>query len=191
MLRRLLILALALTALAPPGSAVAGGGNYGFDGAAPAERSTVRAALNASAFNWSIVPEHVTIHVGRYGVSHSAPGDIWLDRGLLRAGRFSWATVMDEYAHQIDYHVLDEPSRAVLQAKLGTNAWCYELAGLSHGANGCERFASMVAWAYWPSKENSYRPDSPTDESASMQPAEFRTLLATLVGTPTALTLSR
>ena len=191
MLRRLLILALALAALALPASALAGGGNYGFDGAAPAERQTVRAALNASAFNWSIVPKRVTIHVGHYGVSHSTPGDIWLDRGLLRAGRFSWATVMDEYAHQIDYHVLDAPSRAVLQEKLGTNAWCYEFAGLSHGANGCERFASMVAWAYWPSKDNSYRPDSPTDESASMQPAEFRTLLSTLVGTPTALTFSR
>ncbi len=191
MLRRFLILAVTLAALALPASALAGGGNYGFDGAAPAERSTVRAALNASAFDWSIVPRRVTIHVGHYGVSHSAPGDIWLDRGLLRAGRFSWATVMDEYAHQIDYHVLDALSRAVLQEELGTDAWCYELAGLSHAANGCERFASMVVWAYWPSKDNSYRPDSPTDEAASMRPAAFRTLLSTLVGKPTAPTYSR
>jgi hypothetical protein len=191
MLRRLLILALALGALALPGTALAGGGNYGFEGAAPAERSTVRAALNASAFNWSIVPQHVTIHVGPYGVSHSTPGDIWLDRGLLGAGRFAWATVMDEYAHQIDFQVLNPSSRAVLQEKLGTSAWCYESAGLSHGANGCERFSSMVAWAYWPSKDNSYRPASPTDESASMPAAEFRNLLSSLVGKPTALKFSR
>lgn len=190
MLRRLLILAVSVAALALPGSALAAGGNYGFEGAGTAERSTVRAALNASAFDWSIVP-HVTIHVGAYGVSHSTPGDIWLDRGLLGAGRFAWATVMDEYAHQIDFHVLDAPSRAVLQEKLGTSAWCYESAGLSHGANGCERFASMVAWAYWPSKDSSYRPASATDESASMQPAAFRTLLSALVGQPTALTFSR
>ena len=108
-------MAVTLAALALPGSALAGGGDYGFEGAGPAERSTVRAALNASAFDWSIVPQHVTIHVGPYGVSHSTPGDIWLDRGLLGAGRFSWATVMDEYAHQIDFQVLDASSRAVLQ----------------------------------------------------------------------------
>jgi hypothetical protein len=191
MLRRLLILAVTLAALALPGSALAGGGDYGFEGAGPAERSTVRAALNASAFDWSIVPQHVTIHVGPYGVSHSTPGDIWLDRGRLGAGRFAWATVMDEYAHQIDFQVLDASSRAVLQEKLGTSAWCYESADLSHGANGCERFSSMVAWAYWPSKNNSYRPASPTDESASMPAAEFRNLLSSLVGKPTALKFSR
>jgi hypothetical protein len=191
MLRRLLILAVTLAALAVPGSALAGGGDYGFAGAGPAERATVRAALNASAFDWSIVPQHVTIHVGPYGVSHSTPGDIWLDRGLLDAGRFAWATVMDEYAHQIDFHVLDASSRAVLQTKLGTNAWCYESAGLAHGANGCERFSSMVAWAYWPSKDNSYRPASHTDESASMPAAEFRNLLSSLVGKRTALKFSR
>jgi hypothetical protein len=184
-------LAVTLAALALPSAALAGGGDYGFEGAAPAERSTVRAALNASAFDWSIVPQHVTIHVGNYGVSHSTPGAIWLDRGLLGAGRFAWATVMDEYAHQIDFQVLDASSRAVLQEKLGTSAWCYESEGLSHGANGCERFSSMVAWAYWPSKDNSYRPASPTDESASMPAAAFRNLLSSLVGKPTALKFSR
>ena len=184
-------MAVTLAALAMPASALAGGGNYGFEGASPAERSTVRAALNASAFDWSIVPQRVTIHVGPYGASHSTPGDIWLDRGLLGAGRFAWGTVMDEYAHQIDFQVLDAPRRAVLQEKLGTSAWCYETAGLSHGANGCERFASMVAWAYWPSKDNAYRPASPTDESASMRPAEFRSLLSSLVGMPTAVKFSR
>ena len=98
---------------------------------------------------------------------------------------------MDEYAHQIDFQVLDARHRAVLQEKLGTSAWCYETAGLSHGANGCERFASMVAWAYWPSKDNAYRPASSNDESASMRPAEFRNLLSSLVGMPTAVKFSR
>jgi hypothetical protein len=190
MLRRLLILAVTLAALALPTSALAGGGNYGFEGAGPQERSTVRAALNASSFDWSIAPEHVTIHVGPYGVSHSTPGDIWLDRGLLGAGRFAWATVMDEYAHQVDFQVLDAPSRALLQERLGGSAWCYEAAGLSHGANGCERFSSMVAWAYWPSKDNSYKPASASDESASMRPADFRALLSSLVGVSASLKLN-
>jgi hypothetical protein len=179
MLRRVgLTLALALLL---PGTALAGGGNYGFDGASRAERATVRAALEASSFPWSIVPQRITIHVGAYEVSHSTPGHIWLDRGLLRTGRFAWATVMDEYAHQVDFLVLDGPRRALLQSRLRANAWCYEDDGVDHAANGCERFASMVAWAYWPSPENAYRPRTAGDESATMPAGEFRRLLSTLV----------
>src|SRR3989337_759199 len=101
---RLLVL---LAALLFPASALAGGGNYVFEGAKPVEQKTVRAALEASSFDWGIVPQQVTIHVGDYGVSHSTPGHVWLDRDLLGAGRFAWATVMDEYAHQVDFLVLD------------------------------------------------------------------------------------
>jgi len=174
-------------ALALPATALAGGGNYAFDGATPAERATVRAALNASAFDWDLVPQRVTIHVGDVGTSHARPGHIWLDRGLLAAGRFAWATVMDEYAHQVDFTVLDPLRRSILQQRLGASAWCYEVADLDHASYGCERFSSMVAWAYWPSKENSYRPESPADESAAMPASEFRKLLSTLVGAPSSL----
>ncbi|MEO5574692.1 MAG: hypothetical protein ABIR67_00555 [Gaiellaceae bacterium] len=170
-----------------PVTALAGGGNYAFEGATPTERSTVRAALNASAFDWSIVPQRVTIHVGQVGASHATPGHVWLDRRLLAAGRFAWATVMDEYAHQVDFLVLEPLHRSILQHRLGASAWCYETAGLHHGAYGCERFSSMVAWAYWPSKESSYRPESPVDESAAMPAREFRLLLSSLVGAPSSL----
>ena len=183
MLRRIGLL-FALTLLLP-GTALASGGNYGFEGATAAERTTVRAALNASSFDWGIVPQPVTIHVGAYGVSHSTPGHIWLDRGLLAAGRFAWGTVMDEYAHQVDFLVLDAPRRLLLQQRLRASAWCYETSGLAHGQHGCERFASMIAWAYWPSKHNTYSPTSRSDESAAMPAAEFRRLLATLL-TPSA-----
>lgn len=178
---RLLVI---IAALLFPASAVAGGGDYVFEGAKPAEQRTVRAALNASSFDWGVVPTRVTIHVGDYGVSRSTPGHVWLDRGLLAAGRFAWGTVMDEYAHQVDFFVLDGAQRSVLQQRLGTSSWCYEVAGLAHGANGCERFSSMVAWAYWPSKDNSYRPQSRTDESATMPVAEFRALVSSLVSAP-------
>jgi hypothetical protein len=185
MFRRLA--ATVIFALVLPATALAGGGNYSFDGATPAERATVRAALNASAFDWNIVPRHVTIHVGEIGTSHARPGHIWLDRGLLAAGRFAWATVMDEYAHQVDFTVLDPLRRSILQQRLGASAWCYEVSGLAHGAYGCERFSSMVAWAYWPSKQSSYRPESPSDESAAMPAHEFRQLLSALVGVPSSL----
>jgi hypothetical protein len=182
MLRRIVI--VLTLALLLPGSALAGGGNYAFQGATPAERSTVRAALNASSFDWGVVTQRVTIHVGRYGVSHSTPEHIWLDRNLLAAGRFAWATVMDEYAHQVDFLVLETTQREVLQQRLRASAWCYEREGVAHSANGCERFASMVAWAYWPSKDNAYSPRTRSDESASMPAPEFRQLLSTMVGTP-------
>lgn len=189
MLRR--FAATVTAALAFPASALAGGGDYVFDGATPAERSTVRAALNASSFDWGIVGQQVTIHVGDVGTSYATPGHVWLDRGLLRAGRFAWATVMDEYAHQVDFFALQPLQRSILQQQLGADAWCYEVAGLDHGAYGCERFSSMVAWAYWPSQESSYRPQSPTDETATMPAPQFRSLLASLVGVPSTLKKQR
>lgn len=189
MLRR--FAATVAAALALPASALAGGGDYVFEGATPAERSTVRAALNASSFDWGIVPQRITIHVGDIGASRATPGHIWLDRGLLRTGRFAWATVMDEYAHQVDFFVLDGGHRSILQQQLGASAWCYETANLGHGAQGCERFSSMVAWAYWPSKDSSYRPQSAADETASMPASRFRQLLSTLVGVPSTLKSTR
>jgi hypothetical protein len=183
--------ATVIAALAFPASALAGGGDYVFQGATPAERSTVRAALNASSFDWDIVPQRVTIHVGAVATSHATPGHIWLDRGLLATGRFAWATVMDEYAHQVDFLVLDSVHRSILQQRLGASAWCYEISGLHHGAYGCERFSSMVAWAYWPSKDSSYRPQSAADETAAMPAGQFRQLLSSLVGAPSMLQTKR
>ena len=106
------LIAILAAAVVLPASAQAAGGDYVFQGASRTERSTVRAALNASSFDWNVVPKQVTVHVGRYGVSHATPGHVWLDRGLLASGRFSWATVMDEYAHQVDFFVLDPARRA-------------------------------------------------------------------------------
>ena len=59
MLRRLAtVLALAFVI---PASAHAAGGNYTFQGASATERSTVRAALNASSFDWNVVPNQITL----------------------------------------------------------------------------------------------------------------------------------
>jgi hypothetical protein len=178
---------MGLLGLASPASALAGGGDYAFHGASASERATVRAALEASSFDWGVVEERITIHVGRVGTSHATPGHIWLDRRLLATGRFAWPTIMDEYAHQVDFFVLDADRRSVLQQRLGASAWCYEVDGVEHSANGCERFSSMLAWAYWPSRDSAYRPRSSACESASMPAAEFRRLVAGLVGVSYAL----
>lgn len=185
MLRRFIL--LCLLALLLPGTALAGGGDYVFDGGTQRQQAQVRSALEASSFDWDVVPRQVTIHIGSYGTSHSTPGHVWLDGRLLDAGRFAWATVMDEYAHQVDFFVLESEHRDVLRQELGAQAWCYERTGLAHGAYGCERFSSMLAWAYWPSLESSYRPESRSDESASMPAGEFRALLADLIGAPRTL----
>lgn len=189
MVRRLLLAASLLSLLLPASAlGASSGADVAFEGGSAREHAQVRAALAASSFDWRLVPRQVTVHIGRYETSHSTPGHVWLDARLLRTGKFAWATVMDEFAHQVDYFLLDAPRRRILQERLGGQAWCYEVPGLGHGAHGCERFASMVAWAYWPSKENAYRPRSRSDESAAMSPADFRTLLSDLIGAPRTVT---
>jgi hypothetical protein len=169
-------------ALALAGPAQAAGGHYDFDGGTKRQRAEVRAALEASSFDWGLVPARVIVHIRPLDHSYSAPGHIWLDADLLGAGRFAWAVVQDEYAHQVDFLLFDSATRERLKAALGARDWCYGVKGLAHHEYGCERFASTLVWAYWPSKDNAYRPQSPNDESAAMAPAAFRALLGQLLG---------
>lgn len=173
----LLLLAL-VAALFGAGNADAAGGSYVFAGGTQAEQRQVRQALDASSFNWSVIPAEIVVHIESVGVSYARPGHVWLDRDLLASGPFAWATIQHEFAHQVDFFLFDALTRADLQRRLGATAWCGEVAGLAHGAYGCERFASTLAWAYWPSAENSYRPQSKNDESASLPVAEFKSLLS-------------
>jgi hypothetical protein len=171
-----------LLAVAP--AAHAAGGTYTIEGGTPVHAAQIRAALDASSFDWGLVPAPITIHVKDGVTSSATPGHIWLDPDLVAAGVFSWATIQDEYAHQVDFFLFDRSTRTRLTRLLGATAWCREVRGLRHGAYGCERFASTLVWAYWPSRSNAYRPASRRDESAAMAPAAFRTLMGTLVGAP-------
>lgn len=174
-----------VVALAFASACRAGGGNYVFAGGTPAEQAQVRAALDASSFAWSLVPNQVKIHIARgLPLSYSTPGQIWLDASLLDAGTFSWGVVQMEYGQQVQYALLDQTLRAQLTAELGARQWCYESTSLPRGNNGCERFSAMLAWAYWPSAQNSMRPNGRGDWSATMNAADFRALLARLIGAP-------
>ncbi|MGH2922337.1 MAG: hypothetical protein ACRDKU_09750 [Gaiellaceae bacterium] len=188
-LRTLVLTALA--ALALSGNAQAAGGNYVVDGGTAKQRGQVKAALNASAFNWSVVPAQIKIHVARVGQSKAVPGEIWIDSQLLNSGRFAWGVVQHEYAHQVDFFLFDTATRSLLATLLGGKAWCWETAGLKHDEYGCERFASTLAWAYWPAKDSAMRPDSKSSESASMAPARFRTLMAQILGAAALSTKNR
>ena len=182
--RILVLLVLALAAMASTPAALGRGGNYVFDGGTHAQRTQVRKALAASSFDWGIVPKQVTIHIERGVDSHASRGEIWLDARLLDSGRFSWGVVQHEYAHQVDFSLLNDGNRAQLQGLLGAKAWCTDTPGLDHTDYGCERFASTLAWAYWQNDENCIKPTSKRDESAGMPPAAFRSTLAAMLNLP-------
>ena len=174
--RRLLIsIAIMLAALASTPAAQAGGGDYVFDGGSPKARAQVTAALEASSFDWSVVPVQVTIHIGRGYGPDATPGEIWLDPRLLAAGKFSWGIVQHEYAHQVAFFAFGGDERRILTRALGARDWCYEVRGLSHDEHACERLASTLAWVHWPAKENTERTE------AAMKPNEFRSLIRRLL----------
>jgi hypothetical protein len=184
MRRPFLMLCLVLGALAFAPAALASGASYTFVGGTPAEQATVHAALDASSFNWGLLPQSIVVHVGAYGDSYSTYGAVYLDASLLDSGVFSWGVVQHEFAHQVDFFLLDDAKRAQLAVRLGTPDWCYGVPDLEHADYGCERFASELSWAYWQSPDNTLRPESAADEAGAIPPAAFRTLLAQLVGAP-------
>jgi len=182
MIRSALTLAALAVALAAPGNAAASGGNYRFDGGTAKQQGQVRSALNASSFDWNVVPAQITIHIGQGSDSEAAYGEIWLDADLLNSGVFSWGTVQHEYAHQVDFFLLSDVQRGSLAAGIGGSSWWAPGVGTTqHGNLSSERFASTLAWSYWQSSKNSMKPRSKTDESAAMAPAAFKSLLGSVL----------
>jgi hypothetical protein len=107
-----------IVALALPGWAHAAGGNYELVGGTKAERRTVVSALEASSFDWDLVRRLITINIARGVDSHALPGEVWLDADLLDAGTFAWGLVQHEYAHQVDFVVLNDEQRGALLGAL-------------------------------------------------------------------------
>jgi hypothetical protein len=184
-LRLLLVFSAALLAFAP--SAHAAGGKYTFDGGTRAQQAQVTAALNASSFDWSLVPGPVVIHIAKGEQSRAAAGQIWLDAGLLDAGRLSWGVVQHEYAHQIDFGLLTDAMRAQLHTLLRGTAWW---GAEAHSELDCERFADEVAWAYWQSPDNVLKPSSSSDEGGQVAPAAFRAALGKILAAGAPRTVS-
>lgn len=176
--------ACALITLAVTGTARAAGGNYVFDGGTAQQQRVVRSALEVSTFPWGVVPRQVVIHVASGISSQATPGQIWLDSALLDTGAFSWGLVQHEYAHQVDFLLLDDAVRAALLQVLGGRAWGWDVPGLDHADYGSERFASTLAWSYWQSSDNSLRPVSPGDEAGAATPRAFKALLGRIFAAP-------
>ncbi|HET7571230.1 MAG TPA: hypothetical protein VFJ77_01025 [Gaiellaceae bacterium] len=175
----LLVALLAVPAALAGGSRAAGGAPLVFDGGSAAQRAQVRSALRASAFPWAVLPQAVVVHIAHGAPDQALPGQIWIDADLLDAGTTSWGVVQHELAHEVDLLLLDPASRAALARLLGGSAWWS--GGVAHGDDPAERFASTLAWAYWPSPENVLEPASPRDEAGHVAPALFRATLARLL----------
>jgi hypothetical protein len=186
MFTRTALLVATLSGLVLSTNALASGGSYAFEGGTPKQRATVSAALDASAFPWDIVPKQIKIRIGKGYDSEASRGTISLDSDLLDAGVFSWGTVQHEYAHQVDYFLFDDATRARLFPILGGRCW-FATCGALHGELTSERFASTLAWSYWPRYSNTMKPEGPGDESAAMKPGAFRSLMAQVLGVPAAL----
>ena len=168
-------------ALAPP--ALAKGGHYAFDGATPAQQDTIRKALDASLFDWSLVPWTVVVHVSTAApTAHTNRGEIWINPTVLGQGQASWTVVQHEYAHQVDFAFLTASDHATLLPVLGGKLWWLSLAtGYRHDEYGAERFASTLAWSY---SQDLGKPDAapqPGSESAAMAPPAFRAMLRSLL----------
>jgi hypothetical protein len=172
-----LVVLVALAVASSAHSAQARNANLRFDGGTTAERSKVRAALRTSSFDWSIIRAEVTVHIVR-GIdsSEAAPGEIWLDADLLETGMFAWGVVQHEFAHQVDFFCLDDAARTLLRGQLGGTGWWLDI-GARHSDAASERFASTLAWSYWPSRLNVMSPASAGVESGSIPAARFRALL--------------
>ena len=177
----MLAAAIASLALVSAGPARALGGDVVFSGGTSSQRTAVSRALEVSRFDWDLVPAQIRIHIAAGQSSHAAPGEIWLDADLLDAGTFGWGLVQHEFAHQVDFLLLDDADRSFLMHKLGAGVWCSAEAVEDHSELGCERFASTLAWAYWPSPLNCLKPEHDGDEAAALPPAQFRALVSKLM----------
>ena len=170
-------------ALCLAGGAQAAGGNYVFVGGSDEAREQVRAALEASRFDWDLVPQQVTIQISRCGCAGARPGLIVLDEDVLVrspfGARYAWGIVQHEYAHQLDFLLFGHRERWAIRRVLGGKDWCYERRGVAHDDHGCERFATMVAWSHWRSPDNLQGPGWAS--RPPVRPAAFRRLVNGLV----------
>ena len=121
-----------------------------------------------------------------YGTSSATPGHVWLDRGLLASGRFAWATVMDEYAHQVDFFVLD--SRAPRTAPAAARRQRLVLRGLGPRTRSprlrAVRLDGRVGLLALEAQRVPARRRPPTSRRPC-RPREFRSLVSAVVGMPT------
>jgi hypothetical protein len=163
-----------------PGRATAADVTLEFSGGSDAARAEVVAALDASAFDWSVIGRPVSVQILDCGCAGSRPGVVVLDEEMLSSspyGRaYTWGIVQHEFAHQVWWYALDDGRRSELRQVLGGAELCYEQLGVPHDAHACELFASTLGWAYWPV------PGNPMQGEKVTRARSFRRLMSGLLG---------
>ena len=152
--RRYLILVAALFALLLPADAKASGGSYTFSGGSEAARTEVRNALDASAFDWSLVPQTISIQIVDCGCAGPVRGSSSSTRRC--SSRRRTAAPIPGASSSTSTPTRSGGSLWTMSSgRFSRTGWAaptfrYERPGLSHDDHACERFASTLAWACWP-----------------------------------------
>lgn len=166
------------------GEAWAAGGRYLVYGGTAEQQGQVRFALEVSTFDWGIVGKPVVIHITPGGGVFATRGHIWIPASVVDGSPKSWLEIQGEYAHQVDFFVLSDPVRRKFQALLGGSAWWYTSSLRPPEEYTSERFASLLAWAYWPGPQKSLPMRWKSGDSLAVLAARFRALMQKLVGVP-------
>ena len=92
-----------------PRSALAGGGSYAFAGGTPKEQATVHSALEASSFDWGLIPRTIAIHIGAVSATPTPTSarSTWTPRCSIRAAS-PGASSSTRSAHQVDFFLFDD-----------------------------------------------------------------------------------
>lgn len=139
--------------------ALAKGGHVTFDGGTSLEQQNVTDALAVSTFNFNQLP-NITVRIvpslppGESG--EAVAGTVTLVAGFLDQGIFAFGTVQHEFAHEVDYLLLSDAQRQEALTVLGASAWYSP--SLAHADQGRERFATTLAWTFWPDRLNNQAP---------------------------------
>jgi hypothetical protein len=137
------VLAASSAALVCPAFGRASSRDVGFAGGSRVEQAQVREALVASSFDWNMLPGTVVVHIAPLDAGgYATPGNVFLDSRLLDAGEFSWGVVQHEFGHEVDFLMLHDDDRSILQDALGATAWCSQSDGLPHSAVSVSRRSS-------------------------------------------------
>jgi hypothetical protein len=162
--------AVALTLAAP---ALASGGHYTVDGGTEFEQAQVRLALDVSKFDFDQVPDLIRIHIQPGETTESLPGDIWVGADWFKLTPTTWGFIQHEYAHQLDFFVLTAAQRAEAATLLGASRWDFD-GELAHEDYGAERFASLLAYTFWPERTSAESPELDADTRAALANTTIR-----------------
>jgi hypothetical protein len=99
---------------------------------------------------------------------------------MLAYRRAAWGVIQHEFAHQVDFFLLDKRTRRKLTRLLRAKASWPGDGRFAHDSYGAERFASTLAWAYWPSPHNSLFRHAHA-EATAMPALKFRQMMDALI----------